>query len=78
MKMRWMDNLKGIAEECKKGKYEFPEYLDMEEHKRSYDYYMDQLLMYEEELTYKQAEDIEKQLEIFKATLKKQYPEINL
>ena len=78
LQMRWTDTLEWIATECKKGTYEFPEVLGAEEMREGYKYYEDQYMMYEEEMTWEQAENIQKQLEIYKEALKNHYPGIDL
>lgn len=76
MEMRWMKELERTAKESKEEK--FPKTLSAEDHKRAYGYYHEKYREYEEELTFEQAEEIEKQLDIYKKALEKQYPGIIL
>ena len=73
--MRWINNLKRNAKECKDGTYEFAsEYTE----KMQYEYYEDMFLMNEEELTFKQSESIEKALKILRKAIMDKYPDVEI
>ncbi len=76
MIMRWIESLEMIATKCKKGTYNFDG--DADEWKQHYEYYKEQYLRYEEELTFDESDEIKAQLDIFKEAIKKHFPNIEL
>lgn len=71
MTLRWITNLKRIAKECKKGTYKFG---DQMEEEMCLSYYMEQYDIYEEEMTFAEAEKIEESIDIYKNAVLEKYP----
>lgn len=73
MTMRWMETLKERAQACKSGKYAFK---DQQTEQDQLDYYVEQYLQAEEDLTIVQSDRIVNQIKAYAKALQERYPEI--
>lgn len=76
LQMRWTETLKTVTKNIKNGEDALPSINTEEDAIRYINYYNDQYIQYEEEMTFAQAERITKQIDKIAEYLQKKFPDM--
>ena len=76
LQMRWTETLKNVTKNIKNGEDALPSVRTEEDAIQYINYYNDQYIQYEKEMTFTQAERITKQIDTIAEYLQKKFPDI--